>query len=225
MVKKIKSPGKVNNIVNIKSLQDSNNINVSNMDGYFSEKFYFEDIYDSDKIKKFVNGIKALVRGSDEYSQYIHFLKEDVGLRNCAILGNISDTDALIEFHHYPFTIHDVINLSVSRHILLNKKFNSFTIIEDVINDHYNNIIGLVPLSTTVHELAHAGEIFINLNTQVFGDLNAFIKKYAIAMPDDLIDKYNKLVEYSNQNAPYDANNVLQKIYDNEEVKGESEEE
>lgn len=213
MIKKINSPAKVNNIVNIQSVQNNDNILLKNMDGYFQEKFYFTDIYDDTKMKKLVGSIKNQIRTSDEYSHYIGFLKNELGLSHCAVLGNVSAEDASLEFHHYPFTIHDIINLSISRHILLGKKFNSFTIIKEVLDDHYNNIIGLVPLSLTVHELVHAGEIFVNLN-QVYGDINEFNKKYSFAMTDDMIEKFNKLIELSESNAPYSETNILKKIYD-----------
>ncbi|AMS01345.1 hypothetical protein AR9_g261 [Bacillus phage AR9] len=213
MIKKINSPAKVNNIVNIQSVQNNDNILLKNMDGYFQEKFYFTDIYDDTKMKKLVGSIKSQIRSSDEYSHYIGFLKNELGLSHCAVLGNVSAEDASLEFHHYPFTIHDIINLSISRNILLGKKFNSFTIIKEVLDDHYNNIIGLVPLSLTVHELVHAGEIFVNLN-QVYGDINEFNKKYSFAMTDDMIEKFNKLIELSESNAPYSETNILKKIYD-----------
>jgi hypothetical protein len=208
MIKKIKPSAKVNNIVNIQSVQSEDNIRVKNMDGYFEEKFYYTDIYDEAKLKKLRTSIKAQVRGSDEYSHYIGFLKNDLGLTHCAILGNVDQEDASLEFHHYPFTMHDIVELSISRHILLGKKFNSFTLVNDILQDHYNNIIGLVPLSLTVHELVHAGEIFVNLN-QVYGDINAFMEKYSFAMNDEMINKFNQLVEYSEKNTAYSDTDIL----------------
>jgi hypothetical protein len=218
MIKKIKSLNKVNNIVNIQSVQNSENISLKNMDGYFEEKFYFSDIYDDKKMKALLSSIKKQVRGSEEYANYIGFLKNDLGLDHCAVLGNIEKDDATLEFHHYPFTIHDIIYLNVSRNILLNKKFNSFSVAQDVLKDHYNNIIGVVPLSLTVHQLAHAGQVFISLNS-VYGDLNAFMDKYSFAMTDEMIDKFNMLVDYTEKNIPYSENDVLKKIYDIEEAK------
>jgi hypothetical protein len=210
MIKKIKPAGTVNNIVNIQSVKNNDNILLKNMDGYFQEKFYFNDIYDDSKRKKLATAVKKLVRSSEEYSNYIGFLKSELGLTHCAILGNVEKDDATLEFHHYPFTMHDIVELSINRHILLGKKFNSYTLINDIIQDHYNNIVGLVPLSLTVHQLVHAGQIFVNLS-QVYGNINAFMEKYSFAMNDDMIDKFNKLVEYSEKNIPYSEEDVLKK--------------
>jgi hypothetical protein len=213
MIKKIKSSGKVNNIVNIQSVKNNDNILLKNLDGYFQENFYFQDIYDNSKLKKFIKNIERQIRSSNEYSAYIGFLTNEIGLNRCAILGNVEKDFATVEMHHYPFTLYDIVYLSISRHILLDKKFNSFIIIKDVLKDHYDNIIGITPLAKTVHELAHAGEIFINLS-QVYGDLNAFNEKYSLAMTDEMVNKFNKLVEYSEKNLSYSQTDILKKVYE-----------
>jgi len=209
MIKKIKGTGKINNIVNIQSLKNEDNINLKNMDGYFEEKYYFSDFYDNDKTKKFIKSVEAQVRTSIEYSSYIGFLANELGLNHCAILGNIEKGDGVsVEFHHYPFTLYDIVYLTLSRNILLNKKFNSFSVTNEVLKDHYDNLIGVVPLAKTVHQLVHAGEIFINLS-QVYGNINKFLEKYSFAMTDEMLENYNKLVEYSEKNLIYSETDVL----------------
>ena len=222
MIKKIKQPGKINNIVNIQSVRNKDNITLKNLDGYFQERFYYEDIYDNNKMKKFIKSVESQIRTSNEYENYIGFLVNEVGLNHCAVLGNIEKDFASIEMHHYPFTLYDIVHLSISRQILLNKKFNSFTIINDILQDHYNNIIGLTPLSKTVHELVHAGEIFVNLS-QVYGNINAFNNKYSMAMTDEMIEKFNQIVDYSEKNLAYSETDVLKKIYSVEQNKTKKE--
>lgn len=213
MIKKINNAGTVNNIINIQSVKTKENINLKDMDGYFYENFFFTDIYDEKKFQRFIKTIEKQIRTSNEYSNYIGFLNNELGLRNCAILGNIEKGDADVEMHHYPYTLYDIVYVCVSRNILLKKKFNSFTIIKEVLTDHYNNIIGVVPLAKTVHQLAHAGEVFINLS-QVYGNLNKFNEKYSFAMTDDMIDKFNLLVKKSHNNTIYSETDILQKNKD-----------
>jgi hypothetical protein len=213
MIKKIKNPNTINNIVNIQSLKSSDNITLKNMDGYFQEKFYFQDIYDNKKLQKFIKSVEAQIRTSNEYSNYIGFLVNEIGLDHCAVLGNIEKDFATVEMHHYPFTLYDIVYLNISRNIILNKNFTSFSIANDVLKDHYDNIIGVTPLSKTVHQLAHAGEIFVNLS-QVYGNLNKFNEKYSFAMTDEIIEKFNQLVDYSKKNLAYSDTDVLKKIYD-----------
>jgi hypothetical protein len=210
MIKKIKNPNTINNIVNIQSYKSSENITLKNMDGYFQEKFYFQDIYDNKKLQKFIKSVEAQVRTSNEYSNYIGFLVNEIGLDHCAILGNIEKDFATVEMHHYPYTLYDIVYLNISRNIVLNKNFNSFTVVNEVLQDHYNNIIGVTPLAKTVHQLVHAGEIFINLS-QVYGDINKFNEKYSFAMTDEMIEKFNQLVAYSAKNLEYSETDVLKK--------------
>jgi hypothetical protein len=73
---------------------------------------------------------------------------------------------------------------------------------------HYQNKIGLVPLSKTVHDLTHDGEIFINFKS-VFGKFNEFIDEYIDYIPENLINKYNKLLDMSNSNVEYSTKDIL----------------
>ena len=56
---------------------------------------------------------------------------------------------------------------------------------------HYNNIIGLVPLTKMNHELAHNGDIFLS-KKQIFGDYAVFMKKYENAISVDILRKIQK---------------------------------
>jgi len=204
-MKKIVTP---NDIVNIKSKVTDSNIELSNTEGIFAETYYFTDFFDDKKLKRFIKGCERMIRSSNEYKTYIGFLKNTVGLKNCSVLGYIDHDNAIIEFHHYPFTLYDIVQLCVNKHILEEKPFNTFIISRQVLLDHYDNIIGVTPLSTTVHELVHAKQIFVSLN-QVYGDLNEFINKYYVALTDEEIENYNELVEMTRADVTYSEDDVL----------------
>lgn len=201
----------VNNIINIESKSTTGNIELTNTEGYYTERYYFTDYFDEAKLKKLVKGVEKAVRTSDEYSKYIGFLNGTLGLTSCAVLGNIvKEKGVTIEMHHYPFTLYDIVYLNVMKRIINKEKINTFLVAREVLQDHYDNLIGLVPLSLTVHQLVHAGEIFVNLNA-VYGDINSFVEKYSIAMSDDLIEKYNKVIEMSEKNIVYSETDILKK--------------
>lgn len=201
----------VNNIINIESITNTENIELNNVEGFYNERYYFTDYFDDAKLKKLIKSCEACIRRSDEYSKYIGFLSKTLGITNCAILGNISKADVTIEMHHYPFTLYDIVYLNIMKRILKKEKINTFLVARDILQDHYDNIIGLVPLCKTVHQLVHVGEIFVNLNS-VYGDINSFIEKYEVAMSDDLIEKYNKILEMSEKNIVYSENDILKKL-------------
>jgi hypothetical protein len=191
-----KEKSKTNTILNIESYITKDNIEIRNTEGYFSERFWFTDYLDDKKLTKFIKKIEKAIRISDEYKEWVGDLHIS-GLNKCAVLGNIAIGEKVsIELHHYPFTLYDIVYLCIMRHIKLGDKFNSFTIIDEILDDHANKNICVVPLCKTIHQLVHAGEIFIPL-TSVYGNIDNFIEKYYDTLQDNefMLDNYNKLVE------------------------------
>lgn len=184
-----------NKLGNIESSIDNKNPQLKVDDDEFNRiTFYFEDFYDPKKLNSFIKKCEKMFRASDQYSSYIGNLKNDKGLHFCAVRGNITDEDVDIEFHHYPFTLYDITKLVIYDYISNDKKFTSFTIVNELIKLHSNNFVGLVPLCITEHQLVHEGVRSISIES-VFGDVNSFISKYGYCMDDDMIEKYNKLIK------------------------------
>lgn len=159
------------------------------------ESFYFTEFSDTKAIKSFIKKIESQIRKSNEYRDYIFHLDKEIGINQCAVFGNISDSDEVtLEFHHYPFTLYDIVEICVNNRIMNNEKFCSMDVIYEVLKLHEKNEVGLVKLCKTAHELVHDSKIFIKLES-VFGKVNEFIEDYKNAIPDDLIEKYNKLID------------------------------
>ena len=163
-------------------------------DDYNSVSLYFDGFYDPKRLNKFIRDCERKIRSSEQYSRYIGNLRNDKGLHYCAVRGKITDEDASIEFHHYPFTLYDIVYLVIVKNVMEDIKFTSFNIIVEVLDLHSKNMIGLVPLSITEHQLVHDGVRAIPI-TSVFGKLNEFVEKFSPYMDDDMIEKYNQLIE------------------------------
>lgn len=186
---------KKNNIGNIESgLDKTNPTLIDTEDDLVKSTFYFTDIYDMQKIVRFIKKCEAMIRGSQAYSSYIGNLRNEKQLHSCAIKGNITDEDVNIEFHHYPFTLYDIVYTVIMQYIMENVPFNSFSITNEVLELHSLNIIGLVPLSITEHQLVHDGVRQLSIKS-VFGDVNKFVAKYNPYMDDNTIEKYNTLIK------------------------------
>lgn len=217
MIKTIKK-NEYNDMANVKSKENTSNIEIYTEKGIFTESFYFRNEFDDAKMKKFIKSCETMIRSSNEYKEYIGFLNKDLGITNCAILGNVSKNFATVEFHHYPFTLYDIVNLTVRKNIIEGKKFTSFLIAEEVLKDHFDNLICLVPLSKTVHQLVHDNKIFINLN-QIYGNLEGFINKFESVMDEDMITKFKKIYEMSENNTCYSEDDILKlRNFDNENI-------
>ena len=191
-------------IGNIKPVSLGTNIGIKATDSPFATSFYFEDFYDDKQIKRFIKIVEKLVRTSKEYSTYIELLRTNIqALNHDNIMSNITTGDVDIEFHHYPFTLYEIIEILMTHHMVAEEKFTSFSIAKEVMSNHYKNIIGLVPLSKTNHELAHSGNIFIS-SKQIFGNYKDFIKLYYNGIGPDMMEKINTMERNTAANIPSD---------------------
>jgi hypothetical protein len=177
---------------------------------------------DRDKVK-FIKTVERIVRGSQEYKQYIAFLRKEVDMTMCSYFTNISKKDGAkvsIEVHHEPFTLFDITQIVVEKWMTEEKKINPILISEEVMKLHYQGKVGLIPLSITVHDLVHNGKIFIPLQN-VYGDFLSFLEEYEPYISADLQDilelklKMSKDVEAQDQS-------ILEKKYVYLEVDGMS---
>lgn len=190
---------KTRTISNIKSIDTEDNIVLVNAKEDYSivDEFYFQPDNES-IVNKFIKGVERLVRMSGEYKKYIGYLTNTQDLKNDVIMANIDINLAELEFHHYPFTLYDIVDIMLEHHMGEGIKINSINLAEDVIAEHYANRVGLARLTKTNHELVHKGAIYVPL-TSVFGDVNEFINIYYDYISEELIDKYNQLVEIQNK--------------------------
>lgn len=176
----------VNSIIICNNNKD-NTINVTNLNEFEYINPY--DLSDSKDYGRFCKDIEKAVRLSFEYKIYIKYLKENFGMDRCAFLNisNEEDPSIKIHIHHSPFTLYDIVNI-VYRKMSNNNEFISvWSIAEQVLKLHYQFLVGLIPLSETVHQLVHAGRLFVPTN-KVLGRYRTFIDIYYPYIEPELID-------------------------------------
>lgn len=198
-MKTINKPNKMNNIESLK--KNDNVVIVRNNDTRnIIGSFYFNQWSDVKEIKNFIKNIEKQIRTSKEYKNYIGHLNNEIGIHTCSVYGNLSDSieGLTLEYHHYPFTLYDIVEICVNKQIMNNNNFTSFDIINEVLQLHQMNKVGLVKLCKTAHEEVHAGKIFIKLES-IFGDVNYFINKYRPYISDDILENYNKLIDMNKE--------------------------
>lgn len=132
---------------------------------------------------KVIKIIEKAVRGSEEYRRLIKYLKQEMDLTKSTFFNNI-DTSVKkykkisLEFHHHPFGLWDIVDIVLEKHIKTTDStfINTFTVADEVMVEHYNLNIGLVPLTTTNHGLVHDGKLHLQRadvtgNIEKFGEL------------------------------------------------------
>lgn len=191
----------MNNIIgNIESIDKNNNIIMKSNTSIFYNSFYFQNFYDDKSIVSFIKNTERLIRQSKEYDGYLALIKTNYNIFTFDnILSNISDNDADIEFHHYPFTLYEIVEIIMNYHFLKKENFTSFSIAKEVMDLHFHHLIGFVPLSKTNHQLAHSGDIFISLK-QVFGNWREFMNKYDSGISQQEKKYIEKLENLTNAN-------------------------
>ena len=199
-MKTINKPNEVNNLI---SLNKNDNIVIARKDNSKNiiGSFYFTQWTDMKETKNFIKNIERQIRSSKEYKYYIGHLNNEIGIHSCSVFGNISDDieGITLEYHHYPFTLYEIVEICMNKFIMNNVDFTSFDIVKEVLKLHENNKVGLVKLSKTAHDLVHAGKIYINLKS-IFGDVQSFVNEYLDYIPDDIKENYNKLIDMKDIN-------------------------
>lgn len=130
--------------------------------------------------KKYILDIKRDVRTSFEYSQLMAFLKENLDMNKCSFFKNVSGANSRrvkIEIHHDPFTIEDIIRIVARKRVECGENTDVPMVAKEVAFLHYNLLVGLIPLSTTVHELVGNGFLFVP-TTKVLGKYKEFVSLY-----------------------------------------------
>lgn len=179
---------------------DSNNAN------YYIEFDKTEDYFSYyDNEIAFYRGVEKLVR-KHKFIQSIYpkYLKEVVGLNTCQVMPGIEADDknkVKIEMHHGPIlTLFDICEI-VTKHMRANPKkyphINTFTVANEVVEQHRQNHVRVIFLSKSVHSKLHEeGNIFLNYK-QGFGDTLKFLELYKDGVDKDMKMKINEYIAWS----------------------------
>lgn len=196
-------------IGNIETVEIEGDFGIKANNSPFAVSFYFEDYYDDKVVKQFIKSVERMIRTSKEYKTYIELLRTNVfALNHDSIMTNITTADVDLEFHHTPFTLYDIVEIVILKHIAHNEKFTSFSLAKEIMNLHYKHKIGLCPLTKTTHELAHSGNLFISAR-QIFGDYKSFMSDYKDGVSANLIQKVASMEKMTEDDIPSDFRRLI----------------
>ena len=171
------------------------------------------DLEDQKELNKYFKTIEREVRGSFEYRKLIRFLKENMNMDQCAFIktSNNDKYDIKIEIHHYPFTLYDIVELVYHKRVSLNESIDVQLVAKEVTMLHYKLLVGLIPLSTTVHQLVHSSKLFIPVQN-VLGRYREFIDYYKqYSDCSETLEILNRIEQYSleQQSSLHNTVNIL----------------
>ena len=182
----------------ISTINNGNTINI------ISKEIYPCDIEcycleDDKEYKKFIDDIEKNVRRSFEYRKFIEYLRENMNMNQCSFLKGITNEDTYsikIEIHHYPFTLHDIVDIVIRKRLYYKESVTVQMCSKETMELHYKLLVGLIPLSETVHKLAHNGRLFIPVD-KVIGRYNLFVDYYKPFCTTEQLETLERIEKYS----------------------------
>jgi len=151
------------------------------------------DVFESvQKYKYFIKNVERMVRGSQEYRNWISYLKNELSVDQC-MLTHESISEVSLEIHHHPISLRNIC-CAVTDTMMQNKeKFTSFDIAQIVLGLHFADKVGYIPLVKTLHEKFHNGNLKIPISL-VQGDWE-YITSNFIMSPEAsiVIKKYSEI--------------------------------
>lgn len=195
-------------------------IKIREVPEFETEVYNLEDDKDYDH---FVKDVEKEVRKSFEYRALIKYLRENMGMNKCSFLKGVSNEetfDIKIEIHHYPFTLRDIVEIVFRKRCYYRESLNLEMVTKEVMELHYKLIIGLIPLSETVHQLAHSGRLFIPVNN-VLGRYDLFVELYKPFCEPEQLETLERIQKYSEENSNIlnttiiDQNRITYEVKDN----------
>lgn len=155
---------------------------------------------DDEITDKMIQGYERQIRTSTEYKKFIGFLKNELDLTKCSIIEGL-DIKKLkrlqLEFHHHPVTLFDMTKMVVEKmqqDLEDGCTLSTFQIARQVMIEHFNFNVGLVPLNKTFHKMAHDNVITIP-NECINGNYMQLLKDYSGYYDDETKDRINTNIE------------------------------
>ena len=190
------------NQVVINDHSDKEFLNMKEIPEYNLEDWEFRDAKD---FSKYIKYLEQITRRSIEYREYIQYLRNAFEMNRCTIYMNVSNNltnNIKIEIHHDPLTLYDICLIVFRKRQAAGEPLDEDNVAKEVMWLHYNNMVGLIPLSETIHELVHNGVIFIP-TTHVFGNYKLFVEAYKPFFTIEQNDMLNE-IERASKEFDYD---------------------
>lgn len=194
------------------NLPSTININMAEIPECDIECYFIED---EKEYERFVKDIESTVRRSYEYKKMISYLRDNMNMNQCAFLKGVSNADGnfdiKIEIHHYPFSLRDIVDIVIRKRQYYKESITVQMVAKEVMILHYKLMIGLIPLSQTVHELAHSSRLFVPVD-KVLGRYDLFIQYYKPFCEPEQLEVLDRIEKYSyeKENTILDTNIIEQ---------------
>lgn len=167
-----------------------------------------DSLNDIDFYSQFIHNTVSQFRKMTIYKKYKSYLMS-LGLDHCQYLHNINSDMATLEMNHCILTIFDVA-LMISEHMINTIGYTcSFSILSELRKVHTKNLVPLVIMTKTVHQLYHNEDSFYTHPNQVFGKWVELLQTYNKGITPEICVKILYYIRTANENSSSSDNNLL----------------
>lgn len=152
------------------------------------------DLFDEKDFNKYLQDIERIIRSSMEYREFINYLREYMDMNKCSFFENVSNVNSYkikIHIHHHPLTLYDIVVIVYNKRSFFEESLEAEMVAKEAMYIHYFMMVGLIPLSETVHDLVHDQLIFIPLD-KVMGNWEEFLDTYSDFIPTETLEKIER---------------------------------
>lgn len=202
----------INKVDNIYSDNSKTFIDIKDY-SYFDIEQY--DFCDSKSFSMYIRDLERMIRQSFEYRWLISYLKNSEGMDVCSFLENVTSRDnpkVKIEIHHSPLTLFDICTAVFRKRQAKGEDLNITSVAYEVMWLHYIGWVGLIPLSSTVHQLVHNNYIFVPTD-KIRGNYRQFIELYYNYIDPEVLDCIDNA-----EQATKDYNGDQMQIFNNHKI-------
>ena len=147
-----------------------------------------DSLNDVDEYRKFLNNAISQFRHTRTYNNYKSFLCS-IGLNRCQYLGNVTSDMASVEMNHCILTIFDVAYIITETTLKEHGSITTFELVHMLKEVHKKNMVPLVMMSKTVHQLYHSDDDFYVAPSQIFGKWWELLKTFRAGISVDIAFK------------------------------------
>ena len=157
---------------------DESTNTLKSSDSPFDLPLRIESLPSEKDLHKFLKCVERIIRTSVEYRFWISFITTALGNTKCKLTHEqMSETN--IEIHHHPINLYTICKAVVNNKINAKELFCTFDIATEVIELHFQNKVGYIPLLSDLHNKFHEG--FLDLPMElVSGEYKEILKDYSI---------------------------------------------
>ena len=156
------------------------------------------DIEEESEFKRFVKACERMIRQSPEYRVWTDYIREILGEHSCAITGEVH-SQTTVDIHHHPVSLYTIVKAVLNQYMGSDKEFCTFDIATKVIELHYQNKVGYVPLIRSLHIKFDNGFLLIPMEL-VLGDYKTFLKDYTDFLEEEDLDVINGRLAINKEN-------------------------